>query len=340
MGLSNEERMAGIFHSVANLIESADRITSGVGKSDRNKYKYKKEVDLAEDIKNNAWAKLLKGNSNSLYWIIGSENMGEGLKQINLLDSAIISHSDKDECLFDQSINDASRSEEEREILRDVKHFHDCVTKESAINDPSKGEIFIILRNLENILYRLNRYKDDISETLSGFEDYISNLRGQIFEIFRSDKEYGMAYMLEQIFKKIFDPYAGCGWSKVMKNDKKCLFSEWFVQNHINHNFRLLSDYYHSQNDFDDLVKTWKDIQFELEISQEKKFYACLKVLSTRFHSEHDHKKLIKLLKDNKISTKRISLLLSKIKNEKKKTEKMNQKKYSSRHCDLTKKYV
>lgn len=339
MGLSNEERLAGIYHSTANLVKSSERILIHSNGS-KNLYKYKNLVSLAEDIKSNAWAKLLKGNSNSLFWILGSESMGEGLKNTNLIDCSMISNSEEDLDLFDRSINDESRPEEEREILKDVKHYINSVTKRHTINDPVKGELFDIISNVDNILYRLNRYKDEVSESLSLFEDYISNIRGKIFEIFRSDKDYTMAYILEQIFKKIFDAYAGCGWSKIMKNNGECIFSEWFVKNNINHNFRLLSDYYHSKNDFNELIETWKEIQFEKNISQEKKFYTCIKILSTRFHYDHEHKELIELLKRHKISTKRIIPLLKKIKFDKKETEKMNTEKYSRQHCDLTKKYT
>jgi hypothetical protein len=328
MGLSDEERIAGIYHSTSTIVREANYILKEL-EGVEYRYDFKDIEELANYIKDNAWKTLLKGQSNSLYWIMGAESLGDVLNEKSLLDCAIISATQKE---GNSPIHPEDFSKEEEQTWNRCQFFIDTLTPKNIINNPIKGSIYTINEHIENILYRINRYGDKLSKSLSGYEDFISNIRGKLFEIFKNDKDFIKTYLIDKIFNKIFKPYIGCGWDR----NAECIFSKWFVSKNIHHSVRLISDYYAEENSIQNLLDIWKEIQFKKDIKQADKFNYCLKIVGERFHYDHEHKQLLEYLKKNKISTKKIAPILNNIKSKHKKTEEKNRVKYSTKFCYLT----
>lgn len=325
MGLSNEERLNGIYHSVNSLVKDACYLIDNFS----NTY-HRSILNLARDIKQNAWAKLLSGSSNSAFWIMGSSDFGQTLNPENLYDAALLSHQKQDDCNY--GITDKAELKKHQEAMRDADFWTKAFQARQILDNQVLNFVYQIIPHLDNIVYRMNRYDDEMSRRMKDFEAFICNLRGQVFNILSLNEVYLKTYLLEKIADKTFNAYA----DKNAKGDDLDIFSVWVKSACIHHNYKVRE---HAEESVDFYQKIWESIQFveKDNISVQKKFEIFLQIIGRHFHYDHQHKELLSLLEKNKIPTGKISRLLKDCK-KKYEIQKKIDSEPTTKHCWLTKK--
>lgn len=266
MGLSDEERLENMFWSAKHLYELGQ---------DLYKTKFYLKEPLASLCKQ-VWAKLLGGNSNGTYWILGGALNNPITDSTNAWAIAI---SSKFEDVH------TNRQGARIGIIRDRKEEFDpfdCFLSERGLIGQDKYEgpfykvVYDIYAYTESMIYALRRYDDELRESFSDLSDLISEIQGLCFSLFTTSGVYARAYLVHQILKEKF--YANKTINRIALKDS------W------HHHYSLLMDW-----SLDEIMRLHKEL-FVKEPTLQSLLKYSLIAMGRRYHYQHLFNALVKEL--------------------------------------------
>jgi hypothetical protein len=183
MGLSNEERMSGIYFNVHHLTLLGYHITddSPVDK------KLKHELECL-------WPDVLNHQSNTAHYLLGSSSSHIVTDEVYTPWGIAISNSLQ---------NLASYKKQDNDINMDLLDYFDKYLSIHSLLSCESQHIFSIYTLTENLTYYLRRYDDDFLKEFSILNDRISTIQGICFNIFTHNDEFTRAYLTNRIMHTI-----------------------------------------------------------------------------------------------------------------------------------------
>lgn len=254
MGLSNEERYSKILWSVKNIEDQLKEV---------------KDHENISAFSGKLWSALLNKESNSGFWITGGGFDSERFSGGEFLCEALSVHIER--------MN--NKKDEFRKRLEEKDPLVESIRPQNIIGDKN-APLVLIYQWIENFYYSVNRYDDELSESLPELKSHIANLKGELFSVFSDDDVFVKAYLLNQILAKCIDQY-----------DIDCPLTIMLEEHYLYRGFKLRRNHY-----LEDLALTWKAIQFEKEIPLEKRALITLCVLGGWVGDEHSSRKVAKSL--------------------------------------------
>lgn len=215
MGLSNEERYAGVVNNINALTKIA---------KSHNTYGDARQEEV-KNLINDLWPVLLTGNVNQLFWFTGgafeSDIMGNASLVQVAFSNAFADIFKNDDSFFEPKKDSLAEYVSEYfhpscEMLRyEKKFFYNCYTYS------------------ESFFYYANRYKGDgFSNSLKEVSKIYAKIQGICFEEFSSNPLYLRYWMIKHIIKKIM-PLG------IPDDDKFGLFAR---ENSLHHKLTLRED--------------------------------------------------------------------------------------------------
>lgn len=310
MGLSNEERMKGLYHSVSKLNKLADGLN-------RNRLGYNYPNRLVCMIRK-LWHDLLGNSRNSDHWFSGSSATNPVTwGTISPWAIAVSAHCDG---LF----------EEENEIIKSRKNIEQPFDAfEGFLDIPSlllqTGEhhrfIYESFAWSEQIIYYLRRYNDDLLKTMMSMSRTISLIQGECFQYFKNDDVYAKAYVLSQACRIIYTEKYPYG-----KIDN---LTQYLIKDSIHHYVsRLISE---------GSLKEIAEVHVALERAKKKgnltqvlRAESFIKLAGRRYHYDHKFNTFMKMVARSWCNDKkkRITELFEKCKKSHEEHEKRSQQNY------------
>jgi hypothetical protein len=204
MGLSNQERRVGIYYAIKRLY--------GVKKSWESDYHIRDEYDKEKykeirDLIDQLWHALFGQQSNSLHWIMGSSSSQaiQNNDPTTPWEMAVVGHlSDvfariDDDDIFAKPIekDDSFNALKSLEIENLLTH--------SRLSGNVCSHIFKIYQWVEQLVYYLRRYPDDeFAKNYESVSVLASNLMGECFTAFSSERIFAQAYVVRQILEHVY----------------------------------------------------------------------------------------------------------------------------------------
>lgn len=302
MGLSNEERYKKIVWSAKHLEDELKLLKEDYHTKPLKKYSGK------------IWPALLNKTGNSGFWLFGGSFDNNKFGGCDLISTALEVHVSE---LISQHEKEKNPwySEPKDDFVENSIQIENIVgDKDSARN------VLIIWKWIENFLYAVNRYDDQLSEDFTPLKDIIANLQGDLFSIISSDRGYLDAYLMSKILEKCVDLY-----------DDENILTKAIREMHLHHNFKI-----HEYTDSSRLMDMWTEIQFtpQNEISDEIKILYTIRCMGERVVS--DQKKIVERFKDHVDMEKLESVFQECVEEKKRYDERNSIQSYNHDFCDLT----
>lgn len=309
MGLSNEERISGIYYAINNMVEIADDI-----RREKEAFNFpKKLMGLVDQL----WHAFLGGTRNSAHWILGSSATNRvtwgsaspwGIAAIN-------HHTDK--LLEEENILDQMEKD------KPFDAFEGFLDISGLLNQVNKiyGVIYDLYSWSEQVVYYLRRYEDEFLSRYTDLSKVISDIQGECFHLFKDSDVYSRAYILNNICKFLygkFYPYREEEWDS---------FTKFLSKNCGHHD---LSRMMREGN-----LKTLAEIHIKLhkadrikKLTIMDKAEAFLILTGRRFHYDHKFVEMMKILKLDSKKAKKLKDLFLKCKEAHDQEEKNSTKSY------------
>lgn len=281
MGLSNQERRIGIYHTVNKIVQIKDQWVNDKKVLSCYLIEHKNILNLVDNL----WHATIGNMSNSLHWIMGSS----AYNKITTDDPYTVW-----EIAITDNLNDIIREKDKlvlKEIPNDLDHLKisDLL---SACGSHSEKYIFEIYSWCEQLIYYLRRYDDVFLKKYENLNELTSNIMGYCFNSFINEDCYKKAYIVRQIAEIIYTdlyPYS-----------KYDFVAKFASENHLHYGFLKSMDM-----DIKDLIKYHITLctikkglyQKRLEILFDMAIFNCIEN-----KSKYDKvKKLIDLIVDSKL---------------------------------------
>jgi chorismate mutase len=208
MGLSNEERITGLFYDIKNIVSRADALKE---ESDCPR----KFVEIIDQL----WFAFLGQTRNSAHWILGSSATNQVAWDTVSPWGVAINHHTQDLIKEESDIFSKDRFDAFDRFL-DVPGL--------------LGQAGMIYKNIyeifaysEQAAYHLRRYEDELSKDLKGLSKLLADIQGECFQLFIDDQTYARAYVLNIITKMVYGPhypYSEEKWDPLTKYlSKECI---------------------------------------------------------------------------------------------------------------------
>ena len=234
MGLSNEERLSGIYWSLYRI----DKVLETWSwQKERERY-IPREVERVFSLIDQLWPTFLGKMSNSLHWVMGSDT-GNTLKGDP--DSpwalAVTNHCEKawDELHKDEGSR-AWRDPDYQKPFNATEHTS-ISHLVSHYGENSKGFIFDIYREMEQVVYYLRRYDDDFLKKYSYLSDLVAKIMGACFTIFADHEGYAKAYVIHQMMEIMYGP------KYPYREEEWDIATQILSKHNIHHDFTRLMDH-------------------------------------------------------------------------------------------------
>lgn len=185
MGLSDGERVDGIFHTINKLTQLGRKL--------------KPENEFHKIIKryiNRLWPAALADKGNGAFWFFGGELSSNYLREKSLVKAA-----------FSEVIDSAKKDDSFGYIedsQKDVLDYFDKYAPDMvSLLTGAKSVVMEVYLTTETFMYYANRYRDELSKAVKKVRDLVAKIQGECFEEFSRNPDYVMAYMGHHIFEKV-----------------------------------------------------------------------------------------------------------------------------------------
>jgi hypothetical protein len=316
MGLSDEERLSGVYYAIDSMMEIV-----------KNLNYHKEEYDYPHTLINyvkEMWHAFIGKDSNGIHWVIGSSSSNEVTHYSPSIwgVAAINHHTDK--------VLKESKGPLE-EFVKDNKNFFNAFDGFLDISGLLKSDghfksaIYDIYGWTEQVIYYLRRYDDKFLKEHEALSKVVSNVQGECFNLFKHDNVYARAYILNKICKFIYTdkyPYRSKNYD---------MFTRFLVKEHCQHHFTT------PMHEHD--IKPLAEIHVRLHrADKEKKLTAMmraeafLQVAGSSFHHDHLFNNLVKALNLKGLDLIKFKMLFIECKNKHEKKEKDSHERYRDDH--------
>lgn len=312
MGLSDEERIQGLFYSINSIVKLADNIKDSVS------YEYEYPKKLIHII-NELWHSFIGKEHDSCHWLFGSSSANEvRWDTCSAWAVAAVNH----------HCNDIFEKKEEKEDIFDAfEHFLD-IKGLLECRDIFYKKIYEIYQWTEQAIYYLRRYNDRLLKNYNNLSKLLSDIQGECFDIFKKHDVFARAYILNTLCKFLYGtryPYQKEKWDS---------FTKFLSESASHHDLNRLME--------DGELKDLADIHVKLQKAKKSgKLTIMLKaetflILSGRkFHYDHLFKRMITILKLNKVDILKLKSLFDKNKLDHEEDEKKSMKNYRDNKLSL-----
>lgn len=305
MGLSDSERMGGVFACVSELSDMADKFAGHFVAAEK-----------FNSLLDSLWPALLSSGKNRGHCFLGGSLDNEYGAEISLITAAFSRvMPDNNEQLkfnYEKQPNHAWKDEF---LPRGVDLLLERESNEIAL-------VFKVYRITESFYYFANRYADNFADALKSVCDVVAKIQGACYSEFARNPIYMLAWMSQHILNEIIP------W------DENDVVTTICRTEHLHHDMSLDEDL----KEF--IINTFKKIQQGKTLSSQERIEILFAFLGHRFYSEHSHKALYKLVeahnkknKTDKISLNRVKELCAKSKKARDEHEKNNK---FWRYCHIT----
>ena len=299
MGLSDEERISGIFNCIHSL----------------------NEVILYNDIDDSVKIFIdrinksaLSTDSNSTFWILGggASNLHKESNPSTPIGEAL-QHSAR--MLFPSSLEEMDKSFKAKQSKVGAWFFEFTPVTICQLL-PKNLRVYLNIYNIcESFLYFSNRYTDDVSNNWRHVSEVISSLMLECAHILRQDEHLALAWVASRALEMVYP------WCSPVEDDPVLRLSAQF---YVHHNFSVEQIDSKVFKELCSLRKAW-DIEFEKKKSRpvacvRKRLLLLLKLTDSKFLDySHQIVEAIKLFdcKDRGFVEKRLN---HRVKNKKKST--------------------
>ena len=287
MGLSNEERVNGLFHAIDALVKIANQLKERVKD---NGYEHPKKLI---GYINQLWYAFLGKSSNSAHWILGSSASNTVTwGSSSPWGLAITYHCDgvlSDEDSLDTVLEKQGKKNSKNEFDA-FEGFLDIPGLLGSAGGPHR-QIYDIFAWSEQLIYYLRRYEDELLTDMKYLSKTVSDIQGECFHLFKQSDVYAKAYILNILTKKLYGslyPYQVEKWDPLVKHlDGAC----------VHHDLSLMMG---SGGD----LKTLAQIHVKMQHAEKEKKMTLmlrtevmLELAGRRYHYDHHFKSLEELLK-------------------------------------------
>lgn len=295
MGLSNPERIAGMYWSVHHLSEACRNLKSDSPISgDR--------LEHIRDLGDQLWHGLLRGESNSAFWILGGA-LTSGVRGPYSPWGVAIG-----------ALCEGARQPQRHwksDFFDPFEGFLDVLGLLSqADNGQFCRDVFLIYHQVESLVYSLRRYDDRFREKFSCLDKLCSDLFGACFAVMQAEDSFAKAYVGNRICRWIYGQWEGqmwealnavnmhhdlsrfmldCSLAEVIAWDKWRLTHKDCPQNRLVLALRMAGRRFHYAHKLRDLMDRVKGLGVRKGVL-EREFSKCLKAHSeneTKFRQDH-----------------------------------------------------
>lgn len=265
-------------------------------------------------------ASFSNGSKNSSHWILGSSATNTVTWETGSTWGVAINHHCKG--ILEE------KEERENDTFDAFDGFLDIPGLLSQTNMCSKS-VYEITAWIEQGIYHLRRYDDELLKDLNQLSDLFSKIQGECFDIFIEHQIYATAYVLNIVCKLIYGdtyPYRTAEWDCVTK----------FIQQTNSHH-----DLGRMMQPQDTDMKQLAELHVKLQrakkankLTKMMRLEAFFKLAGRRFHYDHQFKVLLNLIKNVKefkqADIKKLKQLFADCKKQHEDNEKQSQKNYAS----------
>jgi hypothetical protein len=318
MGLSNEERITGLYHAIDKMIIIADHLKEQKSYPDNHKLIF---------FINQLWHAFLGKNRNSMHWIFGSSASNE-IKCDTATPWGVAINYHCNGILPDKDL-----PEKEDDTFDAFDGFIDIPGLLGQANPVCK-DIYEIYAWTEQAIYYLRRYEDNFLKNFHTLSHVLSDIQGECFKLFKQDNTYAKAYVLHTIIKMIYGPLYP------YQKDKWDVVTRFLQEDHGHHDISLMVQPEGNLKTLAELHVKLQQAKKANKLTKMMRIEAFLILAGRRFHYDHTFKKLIEMLKKDKgfkpEDFKRLEELFDQCKKEHEKSEKESQERYNDQYSPLS----
>lgn len=206
MGLSNEERLSGIYYSIDSMVDIVDSL-----KEYHEGYEFSKKLAGFVD---QLWHAFLGKNHNGAHWVLGS-SAGNAVTwgTASAWGIAAINHHTQ------KVLNTEEDPFKKSDDFDPFEHFLGLPGLLHQAGCQYKA-IYEIFGWTEQAIYYLRRYDDELLKGLEPLSKLISDIQGECFKLFKRQDYYARAYILNILCKMIYGkdyPYQKEKWDAFTK---------------------------------------------------------------------------------------------------------------------------
>ena len=264
MGLSDRERLAGVFHAVKDLYR-VDRFSGYDSFNDHERF---------NTLLDSVWSTMLRRSSNGGYWFAGGSLDSNHFSDMSLVSIAFANACAEDRDQIREIIEENS-DEEEKERYDWITNFLPTQYKLLKNKDSEAANVLHIFRITEQYFYAANRYDDALAKKLAPLTDIVATLQSLCMYRFSQQRIYADSWMTEQVLEKCL--------GHLSPND---LVSKWAREEHLHHDIRIHPDH-------DVLFETFKKWQNRhYKPSSNERLMFLLSIVGDKLHYHHQQTKL------------------------------------------------
>jgi hypothetical protein len=203
MGLSDEERLEGMYYAIRSLTGVSRR-----WKNDRrlrDRYDSDKFVEV-RDLIDELWHAFLSGNCNGLHWIMGSDSANPiESNPTSPWTMAITGRLSDAKEKMDREGNEIEERLYERGPFDAVKHTNiSMLLTHENYQGVSASYVFEAYQWTEQLIYYLRRYPDNFTKGFEEVSRIISNIQGECFQAFSATDDFAKAYVIHEIMDILY----------------------------------------------------------------------------------------------------------------------------------------
>jgi hypothetical protein len=270
MSLSDKERLTGMYFAIYHMQNHAHNL-----KNDSSEYGYSRLITLV----NHLWHNLLKKESNSAHWIVGSSATSIVNHDVSGVWGEAIRH------VYNEAIYEKNELDSDFDV--DANHFIAIDDLLSHYNTDYK-DIYEIFAWSEQLAYYLRRYDDEFLKEFEDLSFTLSTIQGELFRLFIDDEAYAKAYALSRTLHHVYG---------ITREDERDIVTKWLYAECIHHYLsRPMSV---NGENLSWVVAIHQEISKAADagtLTKQLRLMTAIRIAGRRLHYEHVHSKLLEMI--------------------------------------------
>ena len=301
MGLSDQERIDGIYHSIHRLSGLRHQLIA----ANRDQY-YMTGLETLAGLETELaglWHCLLAEQTNGMHWIFGSDSDGL-IRQENQSPWAVAIQGQMPLVDYDWEMgNPIEWQDNSLSTMSKEKVFFDpfdngflmipALLRAVQYNGQSCEIIFLIYRELETLIYYLRRYKDELLLKFADLNTSISTMQGGCFSIFCMSDDYSKAYALHSACKLLY------GTINSFDKEANDAVTQWAVNQCLHHSIPSVMNEWSLK----DVAALHLEAVYHKDDLLER-LLSIMRLAGKRYHHKHEYDELCKSIKDHPVLSK------------------------------------
>ncbi len=188
MGLSNEERIHGLFYAIEKVVSCAKEISDNI---------YDKNYGELKRLCSELWHDFLGKQTNNTHWLLGSSATAKVTFSTTSPWGVVVMN----------GIMDCRKKDDfetRLEPLKDLKDYLSIAVLLQKSENKELAQSYLVFTYLESVAYYLRRYEDELLQDYESLSKKVSDIMGICFSIFNDEQELcTRAYLLNRIVDEL-----------------------------------------------------------------------------------------------------------------------------------------